>query len=80
MEKIEVAYKYTEIQDTNGVKYYHKLIIYTDNNGIEWFARGGPSIDRGLTTINWNQPLGSIVTSTGEYIRWPPWRMSRTLF
>lgn len=34
METIEVRYKYTKVQSAEGVKMYHKYIIYTDSNGV----------------------------------------------
>ncbi len=36
-EKIEVYYK--EV----GAGYYHKYIVYTQNDGNRYYARGGPS-------------------------------------
>jgi len=41
-ETIEVRYK--PLITVDGVSVYHKYIVYTDSNGDQWYARGGPSI------------------------------------
>lgn len=68
MEKIEVAYKYTGIQSADGTPFYHKVIIYTDSNGKEWYARGGTTINEGISNSQLNAPLGFINTETGAYV------------
>ena len=46
IEKIEV--RYSKISDVGvGIPqggYYHKYIVYTDKNGKEFAARGGPDL------------------------------------
>lgn len=61
MEKIEVRYK----KITVGVEtpFYHKYIIYTDSNGKEYFARGGPG-----NLLDGNGILGQITTLHGAYV------------
>lgn len=39
-EKIEVRYQH--LGQVGGLPAYHKYIVYTDKNGEEWIARGGP--------------------------------------
>lgn len=69
-ETIEVRYK--PIIDGSTV-IYHKYIIYTNNLGDKFYARGGPAVgdgyfDRtGLGTSSKGEPFGNIVTETGEY-------------
>ncbi|MGZ2439386.1 hypothetical protein [Sinorhizobium medicae] len=41
-ETIEVRYRKVDGANGNGV--YHKYIIYTDSNGDEYIARGGPDL------------------------------------
>lgn len=79
LEKIEVRYKEI-LYPGSGI--YHKYIIYTDNNGDKWYARGGPErgdgyAERGGTVDPWHddalnlEPFGNIVTETGAYVNDP---------
>jgi len=55
--------------------YYHEFLVYTDDSGNEYFARGGPaggtqySLDSGGESggSSSNPPFGNIVTQTGAY-------------
>jgi Ca2+-binding RTX toxin-like protein len=67
MEKIEVRYKYTNVQSAEGRKWYHKYIIYTDYTGKEYYARGGSTLIEDGTDITLLSPMGLIVTEYGEY-------------
>ncbi|MBI5786871.1 MAG: putative Ig domain-containing protein [Rhodocyclales bacterium] len=70
---IEVRYKSIG-SDNNIDPVYHKYIVYTDDNGKEWYARGGTGDDDGLTGPTGGLggghfPSGDIVTVTGEYVK-----------
>lgn len=73
METIEV--RYTSLG--NG-SYYHKYLVYTDTNGNQLAARGGPSQNGGLSELGSAQsgtiasgaidsPFGNIRTEVGVY-------------
>ncbi|MHA6345368.1 calcium-binding protein [Roseivivax sp. CAU 1761] len=64
-ETIEVRYKELAV----GI--YHKYIVYTDSNGDEWYARGGPSVGYAATTTGQAEnsilrPMGKIITDYGQ--------------
>ena len=82
-ESIEVGYTNAAIVGDLGI--YHKYILYTNNNGEEFIARGGPEL--GLSSGSSGSdsggssgpfPLGNIETQTGEYnkdsLDWDPAR------
>ncbi len=60
-EKIEVGYK--EVIPESG--YYHKYIVYTQNDGTQYYARGGPST--GLLVPAPMIAFGYVRTEYGEY-------------
>ncbi|MEL7065643.1 MAG: hypothetical protein AAFP00_18025 [Bacteroidota bacterium] len=71
MEKIEVGYK-----KVAGLAVYHKYILYTNAQGDQFFARGGPAFgpdgyqsrNPGNTeTEGPYRPLGDLVTEYGPY-------------
>ncbi|MFN3826112.1 MAG: calcium-binding protein [Micavibrio sp.] len=67
-ESIEVRYK--EIF-YNGSAVYHKYIVYTDSNGNEWYARGGPAVGHAATITgqggnSFLEPFGNIITDYGQ--------------
>ncbi|WP_160016445.1 calcium-binding protein [Pseudomonas sp. 8BK] len=80
MEKIEVRYTY--LGEVAGSSYYHKYIVYTDSNGKQWGARGGPSEsptggaeastkaerDGIIPGADSGSPYGDINTEHGEYV------------
>lgn len=71
VESIEV--RYTPI----GTGYYHQYIVYTDSNGNQYAARGGPSAGAGTGGSSTGQsgssigssgsPFGNIKTESGVY-------------
>jgi Ca2+-binding RTX toxin-like protein len=78
METIEVGYK--PLMDANGKVFYHKYLIYTDNTGHEYYARGGPSDAPNGSPLqnlisgqsnsggnNGDPSYGTIVTEHGAY-------------
>ncbi len=66
IEKIEVRYQ--RIMQSDSIHFYHKYIIYTDRNGKQWIARGGPQSDDflnpGLLDTSW----GVLDRSFKEYL------------
>lgn len=67
METIEVRYK--PILDGTA---YHKYLIYTDSDGDQWIARGGPENgdgydDRGHTDYSLPATFGRVVTEIVPY-------------
>lgn len=74
LEKIEVRYKPIILP---GGLFFHKYIIYTDKNGNQWIARGGPEYgdgyrDRGGIPEDQlrgcrAEPFGNLVTEVKEY-------------
>ncbi len=70
MERIEVRYSQL------GPNYYHEYLVYTDSEGNEWAARGGPSNRVGLgesteaqsgSATSGDSPFGDITTKHGAY-------------
>jgi len=62
MEKIEV--RYSPLANN----YYHKYLVYTNNDGVQFYARGGPEND---SLIDWigsdGTDWGRLVTEYGIY-------------
>ena len=69
IEKIQVGYTHVFL---NNISVYHKYILYTDNTGKEFYARGGP-VSSFSSTTGW-----VIETVSGEYTKdtmdWDPSR------
>lgn len=82
MEKIEVRYKYMATLPKINKKYYHKYIVYTDKNGNEYAARGGPSgptdheptyqdledAEKGYIDPSQVDPFGNVHTNVYPYV------------
>ena len=82
MESIVVGYKKITAVGTGGIVLYHKYIIYTDTQGRQFYARGGPGLNplnnplqlispMSLPAGDWAgpSPFGDIKTEHGEYTR-----------
>ena len=78
MESITIGYK--RLGQVNGQTFYHKYILYTDSNGNQYYARGGPSKNPignpfgnltnaqvGPGNLSGDSPFGNIVTEHGSY-------------
>ncbi|MBV6389634.1 MAG: hypothetical protein JNIBNLAF_01281 [Nitrosomonas europaea] len=64
-ERIEVGYTPAAFVGAAGV--YHKYILYTDSNGDQFIARGGPGAEDGGRSESSTSPFGNIKTRVGEY-------------
>lgn len=60
MEKIEIGY--INLNANGKISYYHKYILYTDANGNQFAARGGPA-----SSNNNDEGFGNLVTTVAKY-------------
>lgn len=80
-ERIEVGY--TPAAFVGGAGISHKYILYTNSNGEQFYARGGPgyfgpgAADGGRNETS-SSPFGNIKTKSGDYDRnSPDWDKAR---
>ena len=80
-ETIEVGYKPAII---DGVTVYHKYILYTNNQGEQFYSRGGPgyfgpgSVQGGSEEASFSPTWGNIKTESGKYeVGTPDWDPAR---
>lgn len=70
VERIEVVYKPVGVE---GNVVYHKYIVYTDKNGHQQYARGGPSAGFIGSVVSYGT-AGYLETETGAYVgNTPDW-------
>ncbi|QTW20704.1 hypothetical protein [Comamonas kerstersii] len=67
-EKIEVGYTPAAVVGFAGI--YHKYILYTNSNGEQFYARGGPESRTETSPAPF--PFGNIKTEYGEYKQGTP--------
>jgi len=67
-ETIEVRYIDTKLNAIGQPSLHHKYILYKNNEGTQFYARGGTTVKDGYTGIGFTSPLGKINTDYGEFL------------
>ena len=64
-QSIQIAYKPILLGDNSFI--FHKFIIYTDSSGKEYYVRGGPTNEIGVSSsMNFLNGFGTIKTQGGS--------------